>query len=249
MMDNFWPNFMPSYGCNPAPRGVLPAFGNSAGKYFLYQSSWPYNTGNKIVTYHLFHHHSDAFLTVYTEVPQTLSVSHANVINEGDITFDVTATAGSLIALSFNGQVLGVDTGTGAPKSVHITPGILSDPDSMTVVVTKQNYFRYQSKVRISPMVGINPITGIPKVYSLSQNFPNPFNPETEIQFGLPAAANVKLVLYDVLGREVAVMINSVMGAGYHGYKFNAENLSSGVYFYRLTAGTFTDIKKMTIIK
>ena len=61
----------------PTSRDVLPAFGNAAGKIFLAASSWPYNTSNKEVTYHLFHHHGDAFTTVYTEMPQYLTVTHA----------------------------------------------------------------------------------------------------------------------------------------------------------------------------
>jgi hypothetical protein len=80
MYDNMWPQFMPAYGAMYEERGILPAFGNCAGKYFLQQSSWPYNTENKEVTYYLFHHHGDAFLTLFSEVPQQLAVNHAAVM-------------------------------------------------------------------------------------------------------------------------------------------------------------------------
>ena len=70
MYDNMWPNFMPGYGTTPASRGMLPAVAMTAGKYFLQQSNWPYNTDNKEVTYYLFHAHCDAFLHLYSEVPQ-----------------------------------------------------------------------------------------------------------------------------------------------------------------------------------
>jgi hypothetical protein len=249
MVDNMWPNFMPSYGAMYSERGVLPAFGNCAGKYFLQQSSWPYNTSNKAVTYNLFHHHGDAFLTVYSEVPQNLTVSHANIIQASDTNFMVTANAGAFIALTFNGVILGTATGTGSPVSVHVIGG-QSAPDSMNVVVTKQNYNRYHAKVKVNGTpVGIEPVAGIPQNFSLSQNYPNPFNPVTKIKFALPNISNVKLVVYDVIGRQVQELINSRMNAGYHEFNFTASELPSGVYFYRLTAGEFTDVKKMTLIK
>lgn len=249
MIDNFWPNYMPSYGQMYSQRGVLPAFGNCAGKYFLQQSSWPYNTNNKIVTYHLFHHHGDAFMTVYSEVPQNLTVSHANSIDASDTNFYVTANAGSFIALTFNGMILGTATGTGSPVSVHVCGG-QCEPDSMNVVVTMQNYYRYHAKVKvIGTPVNIQPVTEVPQNYSLSQNYPNPFNPVTKIKFALPKISSVKLIVYDILGRQVQELINSRMNPGYHEFNFTASELPSGVYFYKLTAGEFTDVKKMTLIK
>ena len=89
MMDNFWPQFMPTIG-TAGPVKILPAFGNVAGKYFLQSSNWPYNTSNKEVTYYLFHHHGDAFTTVYSEMPQNLTVVHNPVIISGQSVFTVT---------------------------------------------------------------------------------------------------------------------------------------------------------------
>ncbi len=146
--DNMWPNFMPAYGSNPLSRGILPAFGNSAGKYFLAQSSWPYNSGDKSVTNNLFHHHGDAFLTVYSEVPQTLTVAHASVIYTGATTFSVTANAGSLICLSLNGEILGTATGTGSALNISI-PGNQLPPNYIDIVITKQNYYRYHSQIQV----------------------------------------------------------------------------------------------------
>jgi hypothetical protein len=79
MFDYMWPQFMPAYG-QPGQESIMPSFGNVAGKYFLQQSSWPYNTTNKEATYYLFHHHGDAFMTVYSEMPQHLTVAHDPVI-------------------------------------------------------------------------------------------------------------------------------------------------------------------------
>jgi hypothetical protein len=89
----------------------------------------------------------------------------------------------------------------------------------------------------------------LPTVYVLEQNFPNPFNPSTVIRYALPENANVNLVIYDILGREVAELINGEAGAGYHEVKFDGSKLSSGIYFYKLTAGNFIQIKKMLLMK
>jgi PKD repeat protein len=156
MMDNFWPNFMPTYGTNPASRGFMPCFGNAAGKYFLQQSSWPYNTGDKLVTYHLFHHHGDAFTVVYSEVPQALTVSHSSTIPAGSTTFQVTANTGSFISLTLGDQLLGTATGTGSPVSITI-PGTLVVGQTMRVTVTMQNYFRYGSDVAVVTNGGPTP--------------------------------------------------------------------------------------------
>ncbi len=156
MMDNFWPDFMPTYGTTPASRGFLPCFGNSAGKIYLSQSSWPYNTNNKEVTYNLFHHHGDAFSVVYSAVPQTLTVNHNGTINAGTTIFQVTANAGSLIALSLDDQLLGTATGTGAPTDITI-PGTLVNGQTMRVTVTLQNYFRYNANVPVVPNGGPQP--------------------------------------------------------------------------------------------
>ncbi len=89
----------------------------------------------------------------------------------------------------------------------------------------------------------------LPETYSISQNYPNPFNPSTKIQFSLPEASNVKVKIYDVLGREVARLVNEYKNAGTYTVNFNASNLSSGIYFYSLEAGDFHTVKKMTLLK
>jgi hypothetical protein len=91
--------------------------------------------------------------------------------------------------------------------------------------------------------------SGIAKKYSLDQNFPNPFNPTTNINYTLANAGNVKLTVYNVLGQEVATLVNGYKNAGSYAAQFNASKVSSGVYFYTLTAGSFTDVKKMVLLK
>ncbi len=89
----------------------------------------------------------------------------------------------------------------------------------------------------------------LPTSFSLSQNYPNPFNPVTRIEYGLPANAQVELMVYDVLGQRVAVLIDEKQTAGYHEVVFQAAALPSGMYFYRLRAGSFVETRKMVVLK
>ncbi|MBN2174132.1 MAG: choice-of-anchor D domain-containing protein [Bacteroidales bacterium] len=151
VMDNMFPDFM-GYTTTFPVSYVMPAFGNAAGKHFLYSTQWPYNEGDKLITYRLFHHHGDAFMTVYTEVPQNLSVTHDPAILGGSSSFTVSANAGSLIALTVNGEIIGTADGTGSPVAITITPPSVGD--EMIVTVTKQNYYRYQQSVEVVPASG-----------------------------------------------------------------------------------------------
>lgn len=103
---------------------------------------------------------------------------------------------------------------------------------------------------RYSAVVGINAKTeGLPQDYVLGQNYPNPFNPSTKIQFNLPKDEFVSIKVYDVLGKETAVLISKDMKKGIYEIDFNASHLSSGIYFYKITAGNFVDVKKMILMK
>ena len=88
-----------------------------------------------------------------------------------------------------------------------------------------------------------------PYSYSLTQNYPNPFNPSTTIQYTIADAQRVELNVYDLLGRQVQTLVNDVQNPGSYNVMFNAQNLSSGIYFYKLTAGSFSEVKKMTLVK
>jgi len=83
----------------------------------------------------------------------------------------------------------------------------------------------------------------------LHQNYPNPFNPTTKIEYSLPEASMVKLTVYNSLGQEVASLVNEYKAAGKHIVDFNANNLPSGMYFYKLQSGNFNSVKKMMLIK
>jgi hypothetical protein len=96
---------------------------------------------------------------------------------------------------------------------------------------------------------GITDASNNPKAYALSQNYPNPFNPTTAIQYQIPIASYVNLKVNDMLGREVAVLVNGYQLAGNYTITFDAKNLPSGVYFYRINAGNYSAIKKLVLMK
>jgi subtilisin-like proprotein convertase family protein len=103
--------------------------------------------------------------------------------------------------------------------------------------------------IQTNPLVGIDPLNQTADRYELSQNYPNPFNPSTKINFSLPKAGMVKLTIYNILGKEMKTLVNERKDAGSYAVDFNGEGLPSGVYFYRITAGEFSEIKKMMLVK
>jgi len=95
----------------------------------------------------------------------------------------------------------------------------------------------------------LNYVSNLPTEYYLSQNFPNPFNPTTQISYSLKNKGFVQLEVYNVLGQKVVELVNSVQNKGIHNVTFNGSHLSSGIYFYKIQSNGFTDVKKMLIIK
>ncbi|MBK8984269.1 MAG: T9SS type A sorting domain-containing protein [Ignavibacteria bacterium] len=92
-------------------------------------------------------------------------------------------------------------------------------------------------------------VIGIPAEFKLSQNYPNPFNPSTTISYEIPVDGAVSLKIFDMSGKEVMNLVDGVKNAGYYSINFNASNLSSGIYFYKLSANDFTSVKKMMLVK
>jgi hypothetical protein len=88
-----------------------------------------------------------------------------------------------------------------------------------------------------------------PRAFLLEQNFPNPFNPSTTIRYSLGRAAHVKLVIFSILGQQVATLVNETQESGYHAVKFDGSRLATGVYFYRIQAESFVQTKKFLLLK
>jgi len=106
---------------------------------------------------------------------------------------------------------------------------------------------KYQPATPLSVAPNLSPEK--PISFKLAQNYPNPFNPTTHITYQLPTLSDVKLEVFDVLGRKVASLVNTTQPAGTYSITFNASNLASGIYFYRLQAGSFVETKKMMLLK
>jgi hypothetical protein len=107
----------------------------------------------------------------------------------------------------------------------------------------------YSTVTSLGPVVSVEPIKLMAAEHSLSQNYPNPFNPSTIINYQLPTNSHVTLKVFDVLGREVATLVNEVKSAGKYEVEFNAKLLSSGVYLYRLSAMDFVQTRKFMVIR
>jgi plastocyanin len=150
-------------------------------------------------------------------------------------------------------------------SSTSVPPGAASftqsSSDVFNYVVTIEGTYLYQCNIHFSlGMVGkfiATALTGVghgankalPAAFRLHQNFPNPFNPTTNISFDVPYTAFVSLKIYNLIGEEVADIAKENMAAGSYSRIWDATSMPSGVYFYRLSAGQFTDTKKLILIK
>ena len=171
------------------------------------------------------------------------------------ITVPATDTVGvALKFLTFGPRYTG--TGSGPYNVYQDTNLILITGDGRSAPFTPTGSFfaprALTGEVRYvtGALVGvISNGTGIPENFKLGQNYPNPFNPSTTIDFAIPQNSNVSIRIYDVKGQEVDVLANSEYTAGSYSVKWNAGNFSSGVYFYRIQAGSFTETKKLLLVK
>ncbi len=139
----------------------------------------------------------------------------------------------------------------GAYLNLEFSTTPLLSPSSITDYVLEINgqVIAIGSKNKLtSKLKNTNP-NSISLTYSLSQNYPNPFNPTTKISFALPKAGFVTLKIYDILGREIKTLVNEIRQDGNYSVDFNASEFSSGVYFYRIQANDFTDVKRMLLVK
>ena len=143
--DNMWPDFMPTYGTEHATNFIRPAFGNAAGKYFLKQSSWTEGDW-KTITYYLFHQHGDAYMTLYSEVPQKLAVEMLPVLPAGSEQYTVKADEGAAICLTANGKIIGFGIATGDTQTISVTPQEVGTTVKLTI--TKQEYYRYEHFIK-----------------------------------------------------------------------------------------------------
>ncbi|MGC9367291.1 MAG: C25 family cysteine peptidase [bacterium] len=150
--DFMWPDFDPGYGDRHDSTDARPAFAMTFAKYYLRDSSWPYNSSSKVITYNLFHHFGDPYMRIYTEVPQTMSITHPDTINAGATTIPINAPNWSYIGLSVNGEIIGRGPGNGSTQDISIDPQTAGT--QIKLVVTRQDYYRYESIIYV-----VDPVT------------------------------------------------------------------------------------------
>lgn len=144
----------------------------------------------------------------------------------------------------------------GLGNAQQIDSIIIKWPKGLTETFSNVNTNRFYNAVEGAGLseiiIGITQIgTQIPDNFRLEQNYPNPFNPTTKIKFSIPAGNNnnSRLVIYDAMGREIETLLDKALTAGVYEIEFNATEYSSGIYFYKLTAGSFSETKKMILVK
>jgi len=160
--------------------------------------------------------------------------------------FDLERKIGSLQSTVGNFEKIGFVNGNGnsnSPKSYsyedkNVTAGKYS---YRLKQIDNDGQFEYSKAIEVD--------FNAAKKFELSQNYPNPFNPATTIRFNLPGAGNVKLTLFNILGQEIRTLVNEFKESGVHTINFNASELNSGMYIYKIEAGTFVQTRKMTLIK
>lgn len=179
-----------------------------------------------------------------------LSIAFTNITPEDTFRFDysyaqyLSSYIDSLVVSmsTDNGQTFRPVFAEGGPHMATSQATTLSyAPSASTQWVT----YHYP----MSSILTLNPVKPVPATYKLYQNYPNPFNPKTTIKFDLPHTVNVTIKIYDLLGREIVTLLNDKVNAGSHTVEFTPTNLASGIYFYRLVAGDYTEVKKMALIK
>ncbi len=155
---------------------------------------------------------------------------------------------GMLYAFGDNGKILmSSDSGDNWELGISPTSNNLyrSFAINSVIYIVGQN----GTLLRSDDLTSIQQTSTLPKGYWLGQNYPNPFNPTTKIDYSLPTYSKVRISIYDVSGKEVEVLIDNNQSAGNHSIKFSGNNLSSGIYFYKLQIENFAEIKKMVLIK
>jgi hypothetical protein len=163
---------------------------------------------------------------------------------------------GTLMLKGMSHQCLRIKTVWGSANTEKDFWYLTKDPISLVVTTTKDQ--NDTGKVTVTSMMcttgatvtSVPRLASIPTAFSLSQNFPNPFNPSTNISFSLPQQSNVRFSVIDLLGREIAILVNNEKrNAGSYSVTWNAATLPSGVYFYRLQAGNYVETKKLVLLK
>lgn len=247
LYDCLWPEFDPYYPFYDMTgyHDLRPGFANVSAKYYLHTSPFPpLPYTYKVTTYHLFHMHGDAFTTLYSEIPESLSVFHSPWLIAGATSFTIQADDSSIIALTVDGEIIGVAEGTGAPIPITIPPQ--SPPDIMKVTVTKANYYRYERDVPV--VVGIEEkyISAGPtyiEIYPIISR-----DRHFVLQYSINAKTPLDLKVYNVSGSLVYYQEwKEVKGNGE--LLFSLSDLAQGVYFVRMRTSDRIETDKVVLLR
>lgn len=181
-------------------------------------------------------------LTSFTAFPtaNTVSLRWSTATETNNFGFDIERKTG--LAWQKIGFIEGHGS-TNAPQLYIYADNSASGKVSYRLKqIDRDGKFEYSKEVEAT-------IVATPVAFTLSQNYPNPFNPSTVINYSIASASHASLKVFDILGREVAVLVNGQMTPGNYTTTFDASRISSGVYFYRLDAGSFTDVKRLSVMK
>ncbi|MBK8554228.1 MAG: T9SS type A sorting domain-containing protein [Ignavibacteria bacterium] len=199
--------------------------------------AYNYFGGNGTVTetIHQFMLLGDPTQEAYSDVPKSLNVSTSLAGSEYSVNVKAAGinSKGALVAINQNNE-LKIAGYTDSLGNYRFNSSVIENSVPVNLVVTGKNLLPYDGDMILT---NINNISQLAQSYSLSQNYPNPFNPATNINFSIPKNSFVSLKIFDVLGKEVATLVNENLNPGSYNFDFNASNISSGVYFYRITAG------------
>jgi len=240
MFDNMWPDFMPAEGATPASRGVMPAFGSAAGKYFLQQSGWPSSSDYKVVTYRLFHMFGDAFQEIYTEIPAQLTVTHDQEIIYGATSFTIQTNDSAFIALTMDNQILATGYGS-ANGPVSLAIPLIPDGSQVKVTVTKHNFYRYNDLVPVTPSTGGSESIAA-KGQALFSIYPNPTPGNfVLIQDGDNLSGRLMIEIFNSHGEKV--MSETMISGKKHNFSFSVA--PAGIYFLKITADGYVETIKL----
>jgi len=166
----------------------------------------------------------------------------------GNYTLDLTLADGTTLVQSYVADLRTLGGGSAVVfASGFLNPSANQNGEAFGIFFALADGTVGQFPEGVASVENISGVT--PSNYSLAQNFPNPFNPSTTINFTIPNSEFVTLKVYNILGSEVATLVNENLSAGSYKYNFDAQNLASGVYLYELSAGNFREIKKMNLLK
>ena len=215
--------------------------------------------GNSIDNINIYVQQLSPFASGFTRIHGTVALQQTNAAY-GDV------QGGSIVYAYRNGEIAGyaITAGNGNYSIDGLAPGTYTvgvDKVGFNEPSTVDASVGYStsglpleatvdfSMTSVTDVSGDTPGSAQPTTYSLSQNYPNPFNPTTTINYSVPKDGNITLKVYNILGQEVATLLDAYKQAGTYSATFNARSLSSGIYFYRLHAGNFSAVKKMLLIK